>query len=181
MKIDAELIGANNGINFQTMEQRHSLVLSIFGTVVEVPVSEEVFDTIVIKAAQQSGIDTEGLEDTRASLSVEEREEAAARRPVRELPEVNFSMGSLHETGVDTTDTEDEEEEPGTDQLSELFDDAAPEQTDPTVIAKLRARAQENAARAGGGPLPPAFATGVMPQIPGFSPSVSDDDGIPQG
>jgi len=176
MKIEAEIVGAQSGIDFSTMEQSHVVVLRVFGQDLAVPVSEEVFDHIVVSAAKVRGVGVD-FESTRSELTPEQRTAAASNAVTPPSQEQDFSIGSLHEAPPAYED-EVEEEPPSDSELGGLFEEAPREQSDPEMLAKLRGRAAAQIAQSRPAPLPPAHAP--MPKLAGFGGS-ADDAGIEQG
>jgi hypothetical protein len=151
VKVEVEIIGAQSGIDFQTMQQEHLLMLRIFGQELVVPVDEQTFDAIVVQAAKFTGAD---FEETRAAMSPESAKASLTAALQRTAPEEReFSMGSLHD--VPSIADEDEEGMPSAEEMGDLFG-SSDEVALPTRQAPMGAS---------------------MPQLPGFG----DDDGIPQG
>lgn len=176
MKIEADVLGVEQAMDFNTMEQSAFVVLNIFGTTVRVPITEDQMETITVAALTEKRSSV-GQEPDGANLNGDVFPETRAVTPggarqqvQEEVQERDFSvMTELTDHGnarsIDDEDT-------GDGGVMELF---APSTEETQRIAQLRGRPQLGRSE----PAPVQHSPG-LPQMPGLG-MASDDDGIQQG
>jgi len=172
MKIEADVIGVEQAMDFNTLEQSAFVVVDILGARLRVPITEEQMEAITIHAIQEKKArDAEGPKDD----AVFEETKASSATPPQyqrqeEVQERDFSvMAELtqHGTGEEGTET------------GGVLDLFSPSSEEEEKIAQLRSRAP----LIGSGreaPQPPMPVSPGLPQMPGFGGD-GDDDGIEQG
>lgn len=122
MKVQAEVLGVEQAVDFNTMETKAFVVLEVFGQIVRAPVTEEQMEQLTMAAVHHRQLATgEAFDDTR---------EKSAETPVFEGPvettDREFSVMS------ELADRVQQEDVPG---MEDLFDDEERQK-----IEKLRAR-----------------------------------------
>ena len=154
MRIEAEVLGVEQAVDFNTMETSACVVIEILGELVRVPISEEQMERLTLAAVEHRNTTqflAEGADfDETREMS---KEELPPEQQVRlaDAPEREFSV--MRELAEHTA-----EETPG---LEGLFDfDGEAEK-----VEKLRQR-----------PAPPPPAPSGLPRLPG----TSADDDFPQ-
>lgn len=171
MKITADVIGVEQAMDFNTLEQSAFVVIDILGARVRVPITEEQMEAITITAIQEKKAREEEGDVRKADDTFEETKEASATPPRHreqvEVQERDFSvMAELtsHGTGEEAAEND----------VLDLF---SPSSEEEAKIAQLRSRAPLiGSAREA--PSPPV--SHGLPQMPGFG-TAGDDDGIQQG
>lgn len=172
MKISAEVLGVEQAMNFQTMEQDTFVVVEIFGVTIRAPITEEQMEALVTAAlghAPTAGIgrkyEPDTFEETRSS-GVPEHAHGAVQE---DTPERNFSvMAELTENGGG---------EESYDSGNGVLDLFSPSTEEEEKIAALRARPALGAMRDAPQPAHPS-ASASVPRLPGLGGA--DDEGIPQ-
>lgn len=167
MKIAAEVLGVEQSMNFQTMQQECFVVVEIFGVPVRAPITEEQMEQVVAAAVahKREPSDEPVFEETRSS-GVPEHARGAVQE---ETPERDFSV--MTELAEQPATGEEGTSDGG---VMELF---APSSEEEAQIAALRGRPQLGQVRDTPVVHPPTTA----PRLPMAFGGTGDDDGIPQG
>lgn len=122
MKIQVEVLGVEQAVDFNTMETKAFVVLEVFGQIVRAPVSEQQMEQLTLAAVHHRQLAT--------GQAFEETREKSAEAPVFEGPvettDREFSVMS------ELTDRAQQEDTPG---MEGLFDSEEQQK-----IEKLRAR-----------------------------------------
>lgn len=168
MKIEADVLGVEQAVDFSTMETKAFVVVELLGEILRVPISEEQMERLTVAAIHHRTGPEEAFEETRSVLPVGAK---VATEQLDDQPEREFSvMEGLTDMSIGF---EDREAPTG---LEGLFGDPNEE----AKIAKLRQRPppimsvpRDDA----GNPLVEQYSSS-LPRMPGLA--VQDDD-FPQG
>lgn len=167
MKIEVDVTGVEQSMDFTTMTQGSFVLLSIFGVAMRVPVSEQQMEEITLAALrhQQTTGGDPVFPETRAISHTQpeytEQEEEPQERDFSVMTEL---------TDVGRTEMPD-------DGVSELFQ---PSSDEAERIAELRARPRPVAGSKVSGRDHTPDHSQNLPKIPGFG-GAADDEGIQQG
>lgn len=161
MKVEVDILGAEQAMDFETLVSAQYLVLDIFGVRVRVPITEEQMSALVAAAVSHKTA-------TPSEEPWVETRETSAEAPTNlvstPIPEQGFSLISgLMEQGDEPV------VEPG------VFEDPDAEKERKLRERRPRRMVMQDDA---GNPVVPVHA--ALPPAPGFGP-LSDDDGFAQG
>lgn len=157
MKIEADVLGVEQAVDFNTMKTEAFVVLEVLGAVVRAPISEEQMEQLTIAAVHQRQLD--------AGAAFTETHEQSAVTPTNlerfdDQPERDFSvMAKLGDQEV----TESSPDSLG------LFGDDEAEQA---KVEQLRQRPPLALPR----PTAAAPQASDLPKLPSFGGPVADDD-----
>lgn len=165
MKIITDVLGVEQAMNFDTMEQSCFVVLDVLGVVTRVAISEQQMEQLTVAAAQQKAM--EGGEVLTETIARSEQPPDPEQKTAAELTtERSFSV--MAELGEQDFPSTGEIETPG---MEDVYGGGEEEEA---KVARLRQRA----------PLMGVAAIAApeveMPSLPRM-PGTTDDDGFPQG
>lgn len=183
MKISVDVIGVEQALNFDTLEQTAFLVIDVLGQALRVPISEEQMEELTKEAVRQKQAGTESVEEspfeeTRETVS---GEPSAGAPPTTERafqitrPPSGPVMSELSSAPPGTAEDE-EEDEPSPTGLDGVFGD------EEQKVQQLRARPRPVRSDDAGSPVvdrrhtEEAAPPSTLPKLPGFG-----DEDFPQG
>lgn len=178
MKVEADILGVEQAVDFHTMETHQFVVLDIFGTRLRVPITEEQMEALTKQVVGRRVAPVQ-WEDTR------ERSEHIDQGMVsEEIPEREHSMpaeanyGGIMAGLTDEAVVEQDPDAPPGGILDGFFDESEEEKA-----RKLRSRKPQRRTvprDEAGNPMVEQPVMATLPSVSGFG-ALSDDDGIQQG
>lgn len=158
MKIEADVLGVEQAVDFNTMKTEAFVVLEVLGAVVRAPISEEQMEQLTIAAVRQRQLD---VGDAFAETHEQSAVTPTSLDRFDDQPEREFSV--MAKLG-------DQEVIEGSPDSLGLFGDNDAEQA---KVEQLRQRPPLAPLR----PVAPvAQASSGLPQLPGFGGPIADDD-----
>lgn len=177
MKIEADVLGVEQAMDFNTLTTSQFVVLDILGSRLRVPITEDQLEALTRSAAQVQGAmqPETTFDDTRESAGVPPASADLVSEPI---PEREHSLENYGGVMAELTEQPVEPEidaAPGG-ILDGFFDESEEEKA-----RKLRARKPQRRTVPRDEAGNPVVEQRTLPAVPGFESPVSDDDGFAQG
>ncbi len=174
MKVEVDVLGVEQAVDFNTLEAEQFIVLDMFGSRLRVPITEEQMEALMRQAAGRKIAEGEVFDETR------ERGTADAGLVSEDIPVREHSLTAAEGyTGPmrELTDEAATDEERPEGILEGFFDESEEEKA-----RKLRARKPQPRMVPRDEAGNPVVVQNALPPMQGFGGSpLSDDDGFAQG